>query len=700
MTTPSRSRERRRQVSRTLWLGHCLTGASLLAGVAWARAGETNSLLTASQMFEGGKSNYNNWVEVSAGGFMISGSAAQAEQNHRLKRGAFGGIEDFHWQQNVATNTTFAIDGRALFDEHDYKVSLDLRREDLGYVRVNYENFRTWYNGAGGYFSPTGVQYQLPNDALSLDRGEVSFEAGLTVKNSPKVSFKYTHRYRDGEKSSTSWGVVHPDFMSRGLAPSFYDINEKVDIFQLDATHHIKATELGLGLRYETGDLNNALKITPSAGEDAQRKITDRQGTSYDALSVHAFSETWISKRLFFSSGFLFANLDNAFSGSRIYGSDFDVGYIPDALNGAGYYDLNGGSHKQEYVMNLNLMAIPSKNLSIVPSIRVQKEDWNADSSGIGTTSTSIAPFSAVSDRESLDVRERLDVRYSGLTNWVFYGSGEWTQGEGNIRENGGVSRPIQRETEDSRFFQKYSLGTRWYPARRVNIDVGGYYKDNRYDYEHRVDSTPNTPDSFDSYPAFLVMQGFETYDGNCRFTFRPLKNVSLVSRYEYQWSTIYTQPDPASGLEGADASRMTSHILAQTVSWTPWSRLALQAGFNYVLSKTKTPASDYTQAILDAQNNYWTLNFNANVVVDDKTDLNLGYFFYQADNFKDNSAAGVALGAGAEEHGVTATLTRRLTERWRLNLKYGYFHFDDVLSGKNNNYEAHVVFSSVQYRF
>ena len=221
-----------------------MTGALVLAGGVSAQAGETNSLLAAPQMFEGGKSNYNNWVEVSVGGFMTRGNAAQAEQNQRLKRGAFGGIEDFHWQENVATNTTFAIDGRALFDEHDYKVSLDLRREDLGFVRVDYENFRTWYNGAGGYFSPTGVQYQLPNDALSLDRGEISFTAGLTVKDVPKVTFKYTHRYRDGEKSSTSWGVVHPDFMSRGLAPSFYDLNEKVDIFQLDATHHIKATEL------------------------------------------------------------------------------------------------------------------------------------------------------------------------------------------------------------------------------------------------------------------------------------------------------------------------------------------------------------------------------------------------------------------------------------------------------------------------
>jgi len=49
---------------------------------------------------------------------------------------------------------------------------------------------------------------------------------------------------------------------------------------------------------------------------------------------------------------------------------------------------------------------------------------------------------------------------------------------------------------------------------------------------------------------------------------------------------------------------------------------LCLQAGFNYVVSETKTPTSDYTQAVLNSQNNYWTVTFDSSVVVDDKTDL------------------------------------------------------------------------------
>jgi hypothetical protein len=195
-------------------------------------------------------------------------------------------------------------------------------------------------------------------------------------------------------------------------------------------------------------------------------------------------------------------------------------------------------------------------------------------------------------------------------------------------------------------------------------------------------------------------MQDFETYDGNVRLTLRPWKNVTLVSRYEYQLSTIHTEPDSVSGLGEVESSEMTSHIFAQNINWVPHSRVSLQLGGNYVMSETETPTSRYTQAVLDSQNNYWTVNFNSTLVLDNKTDLNIGYFYYASDNFENNSEFGLPLGAEATEHGVTALLSRRLTEHLRVNLRYGYFHYEDSPSGGHDNYEAHVLFSSLQYRF
>jgi hypothetical protein len=710
MKTKRPTKKQQDLAARRAWYRHCImVGAMLLSCGTAARAGDTNSpALTPEQLYEGGTNTYNNWVDLSVGGMMVHGNNAQAQQQYQLSKDPFGGISDLHLQQDVAKNTTLTLDGHALFDQNDYKLTIGLQREDFGYVRFNATDFRTWYNGAGGYYPPTGIQYRLPGDDLYLDRGTFSVEAGLTPKDLPAVTFKYTHSYRDGEKSSTIWGPVHPELTTTvaGVLPSIYNINEKVDSYALDMTNHIKTTDFGVGVRYDTARLSDSLQSTFWQGEPVQQNVTDKQDTSYDMFNAHAYSETWLKKDVLLSAGYMFDNLNENFSGSNIYGDDFNVIYTSNPLNGFGYTSMTGSTHEQEQVANLNLMATPIKYLTIVPSLRVQSDTWNASSDGIGTQGTSTASFASTSDEETLDVRESLDVRYTGVTNWVYYAGAELTEGNGSLNQNGGLASvtygpsSVLEISDETRWFQKYYLGARWYPLRRTSIDFGGYYKNNQYNYNYPTDSTYNGALSPNRYPDYLVMQSFQTYDGSVRLTYRPINNVALVSRYEFQHSTINTTPDAISGLGSSQSSTMTSQIIAQNVSWTPWSRLSLQGGFNYVLSTTETPTSAYTQAVLNSQNNYWTLTFNSMVVLDDKTDLNLGFLYYHAGDFNNNAASGVPLGAGAEEYTATAGITRRINPHLRVNLKYAYTQYNDWASGGNNNYYAQLVYTSLQYRF
>lgn len=700
-------------VSRWAFLpGLCLAAASSVSAAETnAPAATTPEPLTPEQQFEGGTDSFKNWVDVSTGGYFTSGNKSQFQQGQQSSK-VFGGIEDLHYQGEIKKGTTFSIDGHGIFDENNYKLKLAVDREKVGYLRFSIDESRTWYNGDGGFFPPTGTYFPLTGGTLGLDRREISLEGGLTLENKPKITFKYTHNDRDGQKGSTIWGsstVLPPDTV-RALTPSFYDINERSDSFALDVTHTIKKTDVGLGMRYETGKLDDALNISQFPGEPGAFKATDTQGTSYDMFSIHGFSETWLKKNVMLSLGGSFSDLDSTLSGSRIYGTDFDVSNLP--VGEFGYFGLNGTSRLDEYVANMNLFYKPTPNFTITPSLRIQKETYDSDVTGQETLADNApAPFAARSDRDLLDVRERLDVRYTGFTNWTMYARAELTERDGDLNVSGGLgpiagfgTPPVLQSTDDNSFFQKYSIGTRWYPLRRLSLDVGGYYKLNDYHYDNTVDSTPNGPTSFNRYPAYLVLQDFETYDGNFRLTVRPLNNVSFVSRYEYQISTVETEPAPISGLSQIETSRMTSHILAEDVSWSPWSRLNLQADANYVLSDTKTPGLDESPtaaaAILKSQNNYWTFNFTSGLSINDKTDLKVSYVYYLSDNYVNNSLAGVPYGAGAEEHGITSTLTRRISKNLLLSLKYGYFHYNDVTFGGNQNYDAHLIYSSLRYRF
>jgi hypothetical protein len=689
----------------------------LLVGVS-AVAEDTNSPpMSAQDFFEGnGTNTYNNWVEFTGGGFLTHGDRAQAESVQKWNNGGFGGIQDLHLQGNGPfTNTTVTLDGHSIYDEHNYDVNARLARQDKWFLNFHANNFRTWSDDIGGFYPPTGVQYYGPKGSspLALDRGEYSFLGGLTLAKLPAITFGYTHSYRYGNENSTFWAPVHvnpPAATAQGLAPSLYNIDETVDAFDLNAKKNLWATDLALGLHYEHGDLNNGLDTTfypGEAGSQYDRTIADKN--TYNLFSATATGEKWIKQHVFISAGGMVANLDNNFSGSQIYGTGFGVPYMPGAGAGLGYYNLTGDTHLQEYVMDLNVLTIPVNTLDVIPAIRAEKEGWSGNSTGIGTLATpaSQQSFNSQSSRDVVDVCESLDLRYTGFTNWVLSAGGRWEESDGNLNQFGGLSQvdgigtpPATNYVDDTSLLQKYSAGASWYPLRRVALDVGGYYKYDSYNYSASANSTPDG----DTYPGYFSVQDFQTFDGSCRVTLHVLRSLSLISRYEYQLSMIDTTPTPdsAAGISGSEiqTSRMHSHVIGQNISWVPWSRLSLEVGFSYVLSTTKTPASQETAAILNAENNYWTLNFSPSLVLDDKTDLNLSYFYYHADDYQNNSTAGVPLGAGAREQAVTATLTRRINPRLRVSLKYGYYNYNDALTGGNSNFEANLVMATMQFRF
>src|SRR6476469_642940 len=139
---------------RTLgWTFSLLSSLSTVSVLADETSTSTNAppQLTPEQMFEGGETTYTNWVEFSAGGFFTSGDKARQQQRQQRPASAFGGIEDCHYHREVATNTVMSLDGRGIFDKHDYKLRLDVTREKVGYLRFNYSEFRTWYDGDGGF---------------------------------------------------------------------------------------------------------------------------------------------------------------------------------------------------------------------------------------------------------------------------------------------------------------------------------------------------------------------------------------------------------------------------------------------------------------------------------------------------------------------------------------------------------------------
>ena len=150
----------------------------------------------------------------------------------------------------------------------------------------------------------------------------------------------------------------------------------------------------------------------------------------------------------------------------------------------------------------------------------------------------------------------------------------------------------------------------------------------------------------------------------------------------------------------------ITKHVITESINWSPLARLYLQADLSYVLDETDTPAStiilgsNTEPSVLNFNNDYWTVTASAGYIINDKTDVHAEYSYYRADDYVNNSSAGVPYGAGATEHRVTASLNRQLSKNVRLRLQYSYYNYRDETSGGHNNYTAHSIFSSLHFGF
>ncbi|ODU25251.1 MAG: hypothetical protein ABS95_00560 [Verrucomicrobia bacterium SCN 57-15] len=674
-----------------------------------------------------GAADFSNWANLSAGGSVVDGNNAAFQQRVGLPaNSAFGGVEDFHYEHSLTNKWLLKLDGRGLFDYHDYGLKFDLTREDRGFLRGGYTESRTFYNGSGGFLPGANLWLPLPDSELFVDRGQAWIEGGLTLPGWPALRIKYTHDFRDGQKDSTIWGQVNSPYGARGINASFYGLDEKRDTIEGEITHKIGKTDLGLKLAYEWSDRNNSLNLQQFPGSP-NSYVTQKEGVDSDLFNVHGWSSTWFNKTTVLATGYGYTRLDTDLTGSRIYGDQFDPVYDPAVLRGPGYINLSGSSLLNQYVANFSFMTWPLKNLAIIPAVKIEYQDLDGASlfqpinpgvvSGINLGGVIIPDPNATglvrtdTSRHQTTVSPRLELRYTGLTNWVLYARGEWDVDDGELREQSSpidanvLSSPLdtdfQRDTDYQSLSQKYSVGANWYPTRKLSLAAQGYFKVRQNDYDNTLDTTPNAAPSFNRYPAYLRENNFYTYDANIRVTWRPLPSLTSVTRYDYQYSTVDTRADLLSTIQSA---KLNTHIISQSLTWSPWTQLYLQGSINYVLDELTTPVSQSTATpglVQDSQNDYWFATLGAGYALGKKTDLLVDYSYYRADNYDpSNYQVSVPYGAGAREHAVAVGLGYRINRNLRCSLRYAYFRSEDQTSGGNNNFDAHVISAGVQYRF
>lgn len=666
-------------------------------------------------------SELRNWVEVGVGGNFVHGDKAAFQKRTQQPRDVWGGVTDFHYEMDVGKKSLFEVDGRGIFDAHNYSITLSYKDPDHGYARAGFEEFRNYYDLSGGYFPGNGAFLDLYRDVGEIDRRKIFFEAGLTLENIPQVRIRYDYDDRAGTKNSTIWGDTTATGIAgqaRKIVPSLNAIDEDRHTISLDISHTIGKTQAGIGGSYSVSTYDNARYMRRNPGEPSDRFLTHREGVENDTFNARAWTDTDFNDKVKFTTAYSYTKMDADVSGARAIGGAFDADPSPAALGAFarrqtrdhGFDSLTGGTKVDQHVGAISLMYRPTPDIAIVPSLRVESQDQHGDvgfrdievASGGGITVEDVV---ATRNRDLLDVSESLEARYTGLTNWVFYARAELLQGAGNLREaeialSAPATPAIQRESDSTRFTQKYTIGANWYPAKQLNLAVQAFHRDRENEYDHILDTTPpvTPPTGQGFYPAFIEKQQFVTEDANIRVTYRPLNNLTFVTRYDFQYTTIDSDMQLLPEVESA---RSTAHIVTESITWVPINRLYLQLSGSYTWDHLASDANEILPRVQVSKNDYYTASATVGYALTDKTDVSASYSFYRAENYDPSIfAVGLPFNASLEEHMVGGSVVHRFNRRMQLTARYAFITSHDETSGGNNDFDAHLVSSALRFRF
>jgi hypothetical protein len=699
------------------------------------RAGETTDGKSTTSVAAEETPEYKNWIELGIGGTIVHGDNAQFEQEHRLPADtAYGGIQDLHFEGPLGKDGLFSVDGHAIWDTNDYDIQVQLSKPKLGYIKAGFTEFRSWYDGNGGFFPHNDVFFPPPYPEMHIDRGEAWIELGLRVPDWPEITIRYSHEFRDGQKDSTTWGDTTltglPVNPTRKIVPSFRDIDETRDIFSFEASKTIGNTDVLLGMRYEHNENDDSLNMERNAGQvgvvpGGQRFVTQHQKDDVDLFSGHGITETRFSDSLWFTAGYSYTTLQNDLSGTRIFGTHFDSAFgepVPTlGQRDHAFLDLFGTAQVKENLFNANLFWMPLESLALLTGFRYTHQNLDTDSSFLAEEPVpNTPPFSPTNPAHGFHYgppelgfgerladydrfAERLELRYTGIANWLFYAEGEWEEDYGHVNENQNIDEDVPLDKDTDALGQKYTVGANWYPMMRLNLSAQYYHKIASYSEDIITASFPR-----------LINQQWNTDDLNVRITFRPkiptcLGTLALVTRYDFVHTTIDGQWEVFSDgelLAEEETGVIKKHVISEAINWNPLARFYLQANFSYTLNQTDTPANNIdlvpntSPTVVNFRNDYWTVTSGAGYIIDDKTDFYTDFSFYCANDHFNNAGVAVPYGLGATEYTASASITRQLTKQMRLLLRYGYFNYRDVTSGGHNNYEAHSIYSGLQYRF
>lgn len=697
--------------------------------------------------------NYDSYIKVTGQAGLVTGNEAAFQSRTKQPANGGAGIEDLHLSKDLSKTTTLVIDGKALTGSEDYLGKINLVKNDVGTVDIGYKRFRTFYDGAGGFFPLNNQWMKLTPEDLHIDRSKFWAEATLALPKLPVFSVRYTNELRSGKKDSTIWGdsdltglafnlAPNPVSPARKIAPSYLKVGERHERAEVTVKHAVDKTTVELTI---FGDRTNNLdtryvtrypgEVTPwsiaslassaqSAAKAAvgpanwnnQVDIAESDGMKTKTSGFTGTSDTVLTDKLTFRLAAGYELIHTEIMGGRplVTSTPTATGTVLVATDN--YADLHGGTRVKDYTGNIALDYKATKTLFVKLAYRAQDEYVRGSSSYTVISATGTPAVTLASSPRTgwakihQNVRTPvLELRYTGIKDLALYFNGSKRDLSG-VETNTSSYNPLTAvigttaNNNVSEDHGNYTLGANWRQSSFLTLR-GEVFRKGHKDNTVGFATTGATVGDY-----YLLDSQYTGY----KFTAlaKPTAQLGFTTRVIAQKGTMqvtgFLPTYPA-----YDSLNAKNYMIGETIDWNPTTAcyVQLNANVTYNVISTIYPRAGITPAtstvnsynsnnvLQNSDNNYISGSVLTGLVLDKDTDLQLQASYYKADNPNAILAAlTTPYGVAVSDVSVTVGVKHKFSDRWVGNAKVGYFESKNDTYGGFANYHGPVAYFSVDY--
>jgi len=625
-------------------------------------------------------------LEPQFGGIAVHGDKAKFREIEGTNDGFSGGLKHFSIEDQISADEKLSLDGHFLSAGQDAALHFNLTKNDVGFIRAGFEEWRHYSDNIGGYdpaVTPPGL---ASAGSLELDEGRAWVDFGLTLPHGPQMAFGYEEQFRAGNESELDWGTLAG--ASKNIAPSTEAVNQHTDIINLDVTGALAGWPVADNARVEFSHLQDRSDES-SAGSPFQTQDNYNSVQGMNTLRAEkAVRDWWL-----ISAGYCYSRLEAS-----------------DALNQTGTPPMGLGWQSPQmtlstaaHIFSVSSLFRPAPALSL--GLDIQNE-WTRQE-GFGVVELGPLPLPILSPQVSQDSNfdefrsaQNTEARFTKIPWTVLFADAHFDQDSRTTFEQGVIDSP------DNPFANKSSAQNTEYDVRSgfttspqtwLSLNTQYRFYASESSYNNLIDLTPLA-----GYPGFILGRTIKTDEVETKLVLRPANWLRTSLNYKIEGTDFSTLTAPATGATVGGpllAGRYEAHTYGWSSALAPVARLNLTGSLTYSDSRTWSFANN-DSSVVPYKGGVYMVDTSATYALSRRTDLSASYSFAQSDYGQNNGVKGVPLGLDYTRHNATIALVEHFSKKVSAAVRYSFYTYKEPTAGGLTDYTAQGIFASLTFRW